>query len=58
MKKIEKAGQVRNAGQKLKLARETLRLLEATQLPDVVGGTVATCVGTTCHASKSEILGC
>jgi hypothetical protein len=45
MKKIEKAGQARNAGQKLKLSRETLRRLEAAQLENVVGGTVVTCAG-------------
>lgn len=58
MKKIEKAGQARNVGTKLKLSRETLRLLEATQLHDVVGGTVVTCVADLCQASKTAVLGC
>jgi hypothetical protein len=58
MKKIEKTGQARNIGQKLKLSRETLRRLEAAQLEDVVGGTVITCAGPMCQASKDAVAAC
>jgi hypothetical protein len=58
MKKIEKTGQIRNVGQKLRLSRETLRRLEAAQLEDVVGGTVITCMGPMCQASKEAFAGC
>ncbi len=55
MKKIEKTGQARNAGQKLKLSRETLRRLEAAQLENVVGGTVVTCLGgSPCQSTSPE----
>jgi hypothetical protein len=54
MKKIEKAGQARNVAQKLKLSRETLRHLEASQLQAVVGGTIVTCAGDVCQATKFD----
>jgi hypothetical protein len=54
VKKIEKAGLARNAGQKLKLSRETLRRLEAAQLEDVVGGTIVTCAGEACQVSQTD----
>ena len=55
MKKIEKTGQARNVGQKLKLSRETLRRLEAAQLENVAGGTVVTCGGgSACQSTAPE----
>jgi hypothetical protein len=55
MKKIEKAGQVRNVAMKLKLSRETLRQLDASALGHVVAGSVVTCEdGLTCQATKLE----
>ena len=54
MKKIEKAGQARSVAQKLKLSRETLRRLEASQLLDVVGGTFVTCGGEACQVSQTD----
>ena len=54
MKKIEKAGQTRNVASKLKLSRETLRWLNASELENVIGGTFVTCVGEDCKASETD----
>jgi hypothetical protein len=55
MKKIDKAGQTRNVASKLKLSRETLRRLNASELENVIGGTFITCdAAETCQASKAE----
>lgn len=55
MKKIDKSAQARNVATKLKLSRETLRRLNASELENVIGGTFITCdAAETCQASKAE----
>ena len=47
--------------QKLALSRETLRRLESSQLADVAGGTLATCIPAKCtsgYALTTQGTGC